>query len=261
MLSFNTCFPVTPDATIDELLTIGKKWREGSPHSTITGLINSQFCLNKECYIENTTETLHFQKYTYNDYEIGGIRHTVKENDLRWATEIIGYKKDDAYWVSVKVSKESSLPQLDFHESKKPHIVKLILQKMGAGFDGNMPVGDEPIFLKDGEEDIAKMAMEDSLGCVMPTVYISIKNDGTHNIRYWEIAKRLSGMAHIIVEPSVNFSYTLKEKVNDINAYNGAIGIYWPGNMNRLFFVQRGDNSNPYKIENDVCRVVRRSLL
>ncbi|WP_319471134.1 hypothetical protein [uncultured Pseudodesulfovibrio sp.] len=139
--------------------------------------------------------------------------------------------------------------------------MKLIMQEMGIGYDGSMPVGDKPIFLKNSEAHIAQKAIEDKLGCIMPTVYVSAPNNGQHNINSKGLAKRLSGMAHILVEPDADFSFDLKEKVRDINAYNGAVGIYWPGTMNRLFFVQRGKSPNTRKIENDVCQKVKDSLL
>ncbi|BCS89538.1 hypothetical protein [Pseudodesulfovibrio sediminis] len=261
MLSFNTCFPVSIDATIDKLLLIGKTWRRNSPHSTINELIDLHFCSANECHIENNSESLHFQKHFYDQTEIGGIRHTVLEGDINWVTEIVGYKTKTSYWVSIKVFKESSLPLLDDHESKKPHIVKLIMKEMGVGFDGDVPVGDKPIFLKTGDEIIAQKAMGANLGCVMPTVYVSVRNTGKHNIKYNAIAERLSGMAHVLVEPSVQFSRNLRVKVDDINAYNGAVGIYWPGGTNRLYFVQRGKYINPNRVANDVCRVVRQALL
>lgn len=262
MLSFNTCFPISQDSTIDELIEIGKTWRRNSPHSTINDLIDAQYnCSANECHIENDTELLHFQKYKYDNSEIGGIQHTVVENNISWTTQIVGYKNVDSFWVSVQVFKESNLPLLDDHESKKPHIVKLIMKEMGIGYDGLMPVAEDPILLKQGDEYIAQKAMEDSMGCVMPTVYVSISNNNTHNINYRAIAKLLSGMAHVIVEPDVDFSFNLKSLVAEVNAYNGAIGIYWPGNKNRLYFVQRGQKTNKNKIVNDVCRVVRKSLL
>jgi hypothetical protein len=144
---------------------------------------------------------------------------------------------------------------------KKPYIIKKIMQNFDIGYDGEyMPVASGAICLKEEDVDIADKIIQCKIGCLMPVVYVSSCDDGTHVVDHEGLAEMLSGMAHVVVEPSRRFSFLLKEKSNEKNAYGGAIGIYWPDGVSRWFYVPRSDSESD-KIFKMVVVKISESLL
>src|SRR5262249_33788994 len=63
---------------------------------------------------------------------------------------------------------------------------------------------------------------------------------GGHSVDYDQLASRLAGMAHVVVEPNRAFSLRLKMDVGGANVYGGAVGVYWPaGGGRRSYFIGR----------------------
>jgi hypothetical protein len=68
-------------------------------------------------------------------------------------------------------------------------------------------------------------------------------------------------MAHVVVEPSRAFSFSLRTKVDDLNAYGGAIGIYWPDGIDRSLYLPLGRLADPKNLQQAVAKKIRFALL
>jgi hypothetical protein len=75
-----------------------------------------------------------------------------------------------------------------------------------------------------------------------------------------KLARRLSGMAHVLVEPSRKFSFELRRRVDDRNAYGGAIAIYWPGTPSRTLFLPNRQFADKQQAQEAIFERVRLSL-
>ncbi|RQM69810.1 hypothetical protein [Aeromonas enteropelogenes] len=71
-----------------------------------------------------------------------------------------------------------------------------------------------------------------------------------------DFADKLSGLAHVVVEPDRNFSIKLKDLCASRNVYGGTIGVYWPDSIARKSFFLSQAQNNPILlsslIENDI---------
>ena len=72
------------------------------------------------------------------------------------------------------------------------------------------------------------LAMQGQWTNILPIVYCS-KDYWETGLPISELAKRLQGVAHVIMEPSMDLSYKLRDASNANNAFRGHIGIYLPG--------------------------------
>lgn len=109
-------------------------------------------------------------------------------------------------------------------------IVIRLINRFGGGDDGGVPISINPILLdetKNGNE-IATAIITANNTCTLPIVYVSSTNNDRHTIIPDRLARALSGMAHIVVEPSRAFSHNLRKDVASRNVYGGVVGIYWP---------------------------------
>jgi hypothetical protein len=86
---------------------------------------------------------------------------------------------------------------------------------------------------------------------VLPVVYLSCSNSSRKPVLDADIlAKKLGGVAHVIVEPNTHFSRELKEqlKLKEAACYDGGIRVYWPKvsnpRLNRLWFREVLESAN-----------------
>ncbi len=94
--------------------------------------------------------------------------------------------------------------------------------------DANIPVIAKPITINKENLKICANVMRGEYCNSMPVIYLSVQNDDHCTLNPNEIAKKLSGLAHVFVEENKEISWQLKELSNDNNAHNGYVGIYFP---------------------------------
>ncbi|MCS4505890.1 hypothetical protein NYO91_17555 [Arhodomonas aquaeolei] len=164
------------------------------------------------------------------------------ENQLEWVTELVGHEMPDGLLTSVRVHCTSMVTGVEVPWARKPYIIRQLIEKLGGGLDGGLSVDEVPYYLSEDEIDLAAAAITGHLGNRLPVVYVSLGPDNKLHLNVRTLAKWLSGMAHVLVEPSRDFSFRLMHKVDRSNAYGGAIGLYWPDGaaFDRTFVGARG---------------------
>ena len=110
---------------------------------------------------------------------------------------------------------------------------------------------------ENGEEAIAASLLQGRANNSLPIVYVSAAYDGSHVLSPDDLAKHISGTAHVLVEPSRAFSLGLKNLVDSRNAFGGAIGVYWPGSPARKTYLLGRDGKDVEELRLEVLRDVR----
>lgn len=261
MLTFKTQFPINPDKDLDDLIEAGRIWLAGSPHSKLAGEMRIATCIGDDWSLSKEYESVVFAKYE-NGERLCAIRYeNTDQNAVRWLTEIAGAKIENEFWVSIQLGVDSELPLENIEYGRRPHILKTIMREIGGGLDGKIPVSDKPIVLAENELDCAVDIITANAGCVMPAVYVSANNNNKPSIDAGQLAQWLSGMAHVIVEPSRSFSFDLMREVYSENAYGGAVAIYWPDGIGKWLFLPKGETKDPKNMQIAIAKKVRLSLL
>src|SRR5215468_12024831 len=93
----------------------------------------------------------------------------------------------------------------------------------------------------------------------LPIVYASAaprEREHKYSIRVGTLSRALAGMAHVIVEPSRHFSFALSRHVAGLNAFGGAVSVYWPNNAAQevRFLPQKFDDTR--QLEDAIVDVV-----
>lgn len=261
MLTFKTQFPINPEKNLDDLIEAGRIWLAGSPHSKLADGLSKASGIGDDWSLSAGTESVVFSKYE-NGERLCAIRYeNTDQNSVRWLTEIAGAKTDNGFWVSIQLGVDSELPLENIEYGRRPHILKTIMREIGGGLDGNLPVSDKPISLAEKDLNCAVDIITANAGCVMPTVYVSADNSNNPYIDATQLAQWLSGMAHVIVEPSRAFSFELMREVYGENAYGGAVAIYWPDGIGKWLFLPKGEVKDPKSMQIAIAKKVRLSLL
>jgi len=260
MLTFKTQFPINSQKNIKDIVDVGRVWLSGSPHSTLSSIMRSAGVIENEWSSHSQNESIYF--YIFEEENIASFRHeNLDENGVRWVTEVASYKNNQGFWVSVQLSADSELPVERVDQGKRPYILKNIMRSIGGGMDGPLLVSDNPHYLGEDEIELAANIITANAGCVMPIVYVSATNSNDPHINVEQMSHWLSGMAHVVVEPSRSFSFQLMGEVFGENAYGGAVAIYWPDGIGKWLFLPKDEYSDAKAMQIAISRKVRSSLL
>ncbi|MFZ5635344.1 MAG: hypothetical protein ACOY82_02025 [Pseudomonadota bacterium] len=241
-----------------EFMNCCRTWIIKSPHTALSNTI-PEFI--NEGKFGNDREFASFGLYESTSTSTGGVRYEkIDEDDVRWVTDVLGNKSDKGFWVSIQLSVDSELPVERLEQGKRPYIVKLLMQNFAHGHDGILPVTDSPILLSESDTDLAERIICADTGGVMPVVYASRNKKEDLSIDPHLLSKWISGMAHVIVEPSRKFSTKIMRQVFGENVYGGAVAIYWPDGIGKWTYLP-SQWSNPTSLQSAISKKIRMSLL
>lgn len=261
MLTFKTQFPVDGTKTADDLLECARTWIAGSPHSELVAQLNGAQ-LQDGTSLSSANESLNCSVFRDSEVEIAGVRYEKREDgEIRWVTDVVGSKSGSGFIVAVQLSVDSELPVERLDQGKRPYILKSLMQHIGGGVDGDLTVSDAPIRLQEKDLSLAADIICANANYAMPVVYVSADQNNKPFIDADQLAKWLSGMAHVVVEPSRSFSFKLMHQVYGENAYGGAVGIYWPDGVGKWLFLPTGKYADAKEMQVAVAWKVRASLL
>lgn len=257
MLSFSTDFPIkacTPDA----FATCVGEWVSKMPLGALDD-VNVQGIVDGK--IENVVSGSHtLERIAVNDAknERLGFRHSVRDGAVTYSTEIVFANEGGDCWVGIRNDRVSE--DLNFHlrESKKPQVIKALLQKIGGGLDGELYVKDSPHHLRDCDVGMAERLINGDSDGQLPIIYVSRDRYDVIDTDVGALARMAGGLAHVVVEPSRKFSRQIQPGTGGRNAYGGVLGVYMPNGERWLVFPEgRADHD----VRREAVDRVRKALL
>lgn len=258
MLTFKTQFPIASATKMTDFLECCRTWIKKSPHTKLSNSIPEDIGNGK---FGDDEESANFASFMSEANATGGVRYEKTDNEgIRWVTDVLGHKTVEAFWVSIQLNVDSELPVERLEQGKRPYIVKLLMERFSGGNDGSLPVTDQPTFLAETDTDLAEQIICASTGSVMPVVYASRNSKEELLIDPVRLSKWISGMAHVIAEPSRRFSSQIMRQVYGENVYGGAVAIYWPDGIGKWTYLP-GKWSAPEALHAAIARKIRLSLL
>ncbi|ATR83016.1 hypothetical protein CS390_10870 [Pseudomonas sp. HLS-6] len=232
MQIFSTDFPLANGTTPIQILEECLYWISESPHTNFT---QSQLLENiKVAEFKKTAprETIEFEYADDEKMQIHSFVYTKKDQSHAWVTTVsfLTLPQTGEAWVNVKAYCNSFIATTKTPEIKKPLIIIRLIDRYGGGIDGDLKVNHEHVELKDTLIDLQYAAdlINGETGNRLPIVLITKYHSGFCAAIPDRLARSLSGLAHVVVEPNRAFSNKLRTYVNSQNVYGGAIGIYWP---------------------------------
>lgn len=247
---FTTGFLIKKGTARRDVIGECLSWVLSSPHTSFTRRVLNGVDIGAEFELESTSEKISLIIHDEPDCNISCFRYTKISSPQKWITDIsINENKDEqSIWIQVESEVLTQEAVYKAPETKKPLIVMKLIEKFSGGYDDVLVVNTEPVFLEDNKEslELSSKIINSELNNRLPVVYVSSKyfySEHAHNIIPERLSRKLSGLAHVLIEPaSRSFSDRLKYEVNFHNAYGGTIGIYWP-NGQGVTFHRRGDST------------------
>lgn len=258
--NFSTEFPIDPNRTVSDLVHLACKWISGSPHTKIKASELAELPVDAERTVGGHDEQVTIALANGQGYDIGGLRYVRTEDGLEWTTLIVAHKTPDRHLLSIQVSCEAMNTAVRLPSPKKPYFIRQALDQLGGGMDGDIPVTDRAFNLSEGEAGIAAALMKGLAKNKLPIVYVSAGFDGVLLVNPNELAQYVSGMAHVVVEPSRQFSYQVKTLTNSRNVFGGTVGVYWPDSDARKSYFAEHDMPNRRAIQIEIAKDIRLAL-
>lgn len=254
MIGFSTILPLSINTTVEEFFLICRNWMKDSPHTTLNihGELNE---IEDGLKYTSHNESLEFVNVKGEEGIHCGVRHTKKDIDCEWRTDVLGYKTNQNFLVSIVTSKAEFNVKTYSKFPSRPYIIKLLMEQTGSMYDDKILIQKEPkkVDLTNYQEIVAIMKNETNNR--FPVVYISKYFTGDYLINPTELAKWLSGFAHVYFEDNKEVSKKIKELTNGINPYNGTIGIYWPGGARNNYYNSE-DSDHIFKLRSFVQKTL-----
>ena len=257
---FATQFPIQESTSLDELLALEKKWISGSDYSVIK-LKDLEALQKNDDSVKIRDDVVKLNLAETSSYSAIGLTYKkVEPNKEIYQSTVVGRKSRTNFWVSFILDFYSPSLKVKETECYKPYLIKQIFDEIGGGRDGDLDISDEPIYLREGDEAFVSEILSGKSKTIMPILYMSRNKNALCSLSPGTLAKDLSGIANVLVEPaSTSFSFNLKDLIQGKNVFDGAIGVYWPDGSGRYFWLAKNLVSG--KSEEEIYNTITDALI
>ncbi|HLP70252.1 MAG TPA: hypothetical protein VK181_22310 [Rhizobium sp.] len=230
MTVFSTEFSVRDSVTREMFAAQAIAWVSGMTDTTLFGSgIDKNDLGDETTIVSRSGERFTLKECSLCDGFAIGARHEIPDDFGRaWRSEVTLISRPARAALRVKtqciIASDGAKPQTP----KKPYFVKLAIQDAWPTTDGEFDLSQEPFQLSETDVELASRVINGSVSALLPIVYVS-KMDGNRTAlgedEVERLAFRLGGIAHVLVEPSRDFSRRLMQAAGARNPYGGSIGI------------------------------------
>ena len=224
MLIFSTKLPVKETFTKQKFFELVVRWNQDSPHHRIDGIEWDGGYRHRWGDMKNMLEITE-----YND--VAAAHFVQSEHGVHWTTEFILHTERRE--IGIYLSREATENTVYFHkEFKPPYFLKLLMRENVLGSDGGLTISEYPHSFgatADEQQVLTQLCLEDAGAFRLPVVYLTRDWFTEHCVvDEGELARRLCGVAHVLVESDKDVSRTLKDLCHGKNVYNGGMAVYFP---------------------------------
>lgn len=260
MLSFATEVPFPAGINSAAFFGAVKKWLLGSRFTNFTVESLASLGVGDVWDAVEETESIESLCETTSDSESSAVIYRKSDDDFEWITTVVLVIVPSNAWVSIKIECVPLHPRAKVPVAKKPVLLRILLEELGYGVDGELKVSDKPVVFSASEIDLAAKCIRGETSTYMPIIYVSAPFHGPYLVDPNALAASLIGIAHVVVEPNRDFSRELMALTHRKNVYGGTIALYWPeGGGKRSFFASSVASSNV--IEQAIFDELRLSLI
>ena len=223
MLIFSTRLPVKDTLTKEKFFELVIRWNQDSPHHRIDGIEWDGGYRHRWGDMKNMLEITE-----YND--VAAAHFVQSEHGVHWTTEFILHTERRE--IGIYLSREATENTVYFHkEFKPPYFLKLLMRENVLGSDGGLTISEYPYSFganADERQVLMQLCLEDDGAFRLPVVYLTRDWFTEHCVvDEGDLARRLCGVAHVLVESDKDVSRTLKDLCHGQNVYNGGMAIYF----------------------------------
>ncbi|MDO4647040.1 MAG: hypothetical protein Q4B26_00220 [Eubacteriales bacterium] len=124
---------------------------------------------------------------------------------------------------------------------QSPHLVQMLLSRKYVAKDGDLFFTSKPFSMtKKNVKWMADVIMG-KIRYAVPVVYVSRSKNNTLLVDAANLARRLRGIAHVVVQEDLDSEEELRVLSEGNNDYLGAVGIYFPNGTKRRYVFHKDE--------------------
>lgn len=260
MLLFSTLLSIKKTMTEDDFIRLVIEWNQENPHpdNVIPGIV-----WNGERNIRYGDENLWLEIIEYHDKNIIAVRYEKRAADgAVWDTDYVMNFHDMILAIRLDRSYLESALSINPNFSA-PHFIKLLIDKGYLIDDDDLAVSYEPHIVEDDELQKLAAIINEERKYRLPIVYVSKTYSGENPVDVQKMAKKLKGIAHVLVQKGGWQNSELRELTDDRNEFYGAVGIYYPNQAmeHRKFLYRLYEGRDNALMEKVISSVIHYSNL
>lgn len=225
MLIFSTMLDINRTLTKDNFIALIIDWNQNSSYAenVITDLkwdgnMNVRYG-NAHCWLEIEE---------YKSGNIVAVRYEKAEANGRiWDTDYIMNFDESRMAIQLFRSYKGDASEWD-PAFATPHFLTTLIQEGYIKDDNGLIVDRQPFIINEENVDVLSAVINGKSKYRLPIVYVSKTFDNRYPVDVYKMAGRLKGVAHVLIQGSLEYDWMLREMTDSRNEYNGAVGIYYP---------------------------------
>lgn len=227
MIVFSTRIPLKNEASVSTCIELFKKWIIGSPHYAMD--ISDLSEENLDGYFKEEDESS-FSGMIYEEelVKISAVQLRHKDQKESWCTDCLVIEEAEKKYLLVQLDYRCE----DYSGTKprphKPYVIRLFISSGLCDNDWVMPIDERYLIANNENFNTCLSVMNGISDNLLPVVYVSCDDSNQISIDYKALAKRLAGIAHVIVEKDHKIGLKLKSKTKSNNVFGGYVGVYYP---------------------------------
>ncbi|MCM1232552.1 MAG: hypothetical protein NC489_20705 [Ruminococcus flavefaciens] len=224
MLLFSTILDIDDSLTKEDFIKLVLEWNQGSPHENniIKGIE-----WHGERNVRYGSNNLWLAIEEYSNQNIIAVRYEKQEEDgVIWDTDYV--MNFNAMKMAIRLDRSYLEEALAIDPKfSTPHFITLLIDRGYLKDDGKLPVLRAPIIMNDENIELVADIIKGNVNYRLPVVFISKTFYDEDPVNVQILARRLKGVAHVIVQQSNCSNGRLRNLCDGKNEYYGAIGIYY----------------------------------
>lgn len=225
---FSTKILLSKETTKKDILDLCCLWIRESNHYHFEKIVfdpdsSDDYSLNEE----NGNSSICIRTYHDEKVDIMIFRLINPQQREMWISDCIFCDDGKKKTVVVLLDRKQTGFAIEDHwQPKKPYLVKLLVESGLCSDDAGMEISEKVL---EGDVNICSAIMTGTYNNILPVVYVSLDSESRTLLNCDYLAKRLSGVAHVIKERDLIASRELNGTTNKNNPFNGYIGVFFPG--------------------------------
>ena len=228
MLLFSTILSIKESLGKDDFIKLAISWNQGSPHKAN---VIPDIVWNGERNIKFGSDKLWMEIEEYRNQNIIAIRYEkIEDNGVAWDTDYV--MNFNEMKMSIRLDR-SFLEEAQVTDTafSTPAFIALLIHGGYIEPDEDLEITSKPLFLDESNIQIIADVINDKRKYQLPIVYVSKTFGNNDPVDIYDLAKKLRGCAHVIVQKDSDIGTKLRSLTDGRNEYNGAIGVYFPNQI------------------------------
>lgn len=228
MLLFSTLLSIDDFVTKGDFINLVIEWNDNHPYdeNRIKGI-----AWNGEKDVRFGDDKLWLEIVDYTNKNIVAVRYEkVTEDGVIWDTDYIMNLDERKLSIQLERSyREDALVTNAVFST--PLFISYLIDHGYLRKDGELKVDKRPVYITGDNLDCFAAAISGRAKVQRPIVFVSKTAENKDPVDVNLLASRLKGAAHVFVQEDRETNKDLRIICNEENAYNGAIGIYYPNEV------------------------------